>query len=365
MTEELKKTPLYQVHLAAGARMVPFGGWCMPLQYRDILEEHRAVRERAGLFDVSHMGEIMVRGAGAESLIQGVVTNDVQAMSDGQVIYSPMCNENGGVLDDLLVYRLEKGSYLLVVNASNKDRDLEWIIGHAAKDTVVEDISEKTALLALQGPRAADILRTLAVFEPDTMGYYRFVRGEVAGVGCLVSRTGYTGEDGFEIYLNSGDAPGVWRALLEAGEDHGLAPAGLGARDTLRLEASLPLYGHELNEKITPLEAGLGRFVKLEKGYFFGREALMRQQGKLARRLAGLTMEDRGVPRAGYQVTVNREQIGWITSGGYTPTLDKYLAMAYLSSGIMPGDRVAVIIRGKEYSAAVLSLPLYKRPPKK
>jgi len=365
VAEELKKTPLYDAHLAAGARMVPFGGWAMPLQYRDILEEHRAVRGRAGLFDVSHMGEIMVRGSGALKLLQYILTNDITAMVDGQVMYSLMCNANGGVLDDILVYRLEKERYLLVVNAANKDRVLTWIMDQSGDGAAVEDITDQTALLALQGPRSAEIMTALAGFNPGLVGGFRFVRGGVAGIGCLVSRTGYTGEDGFEIFLYAGDAVSMWQKLLAAGEPHGLAPAGLGARDTLRLEASLLLYGHELTEEITPLEAGLGRFVKLEKNSFIGREALFKQRGHLSRRLAGLTMLERGVPRAGYTVSVGGKVSGWVTSGGYAPTLDAYLAMAYLPDMVRPGDRAEVLIRGKERQAVVTPMPFYKRDRRK
>lgn len=364
LAEELKRTSLYGLHTALGAQMVPFGGWAMPLRYRDILEEHRAVRERAGLFDVSHMGEIMVRGPRAEGLVQGLVTNDISGMKDGQVIYSPMCAGDGGVLDDLLVYRLEAGRYMLVVNAANTGRDLEWIMDHAGDGAEVEDISDRTALLALQGPRALEILRPLAGFDPGHTGRYRFVRGKVAGVECIVSRTGYTGEDGFELYMDAGDGAGVWQALMETGKDYGLLPAGLGARDTLRLEASLPLYGHELDENTTPLEAGLGRFVRLDKGPFTGREALERQSREgLSRRLAGLSMVDRGVPRAGYTVLVGEVEAGAITSGGYAPSLDSCLAMAYLPPDLQPGDRAAVLIRGKKCRAEVVPLPFYKKAP--
>ncbi|MFZ5633131.1 MAG: glycine cleavage system aminomethyltransferase GcvT [Bacillota bacterium] len=362
MAEELKKTPLYEVHVAAGARMVPFGGWMMPVQYRDILEEHRAVRERAGLFDVSHMGEIIIRGPQAESLIQGLVTNDISAMEDGQVIYSPMCNQGGGVIDDLLVYRLEAGHYMLVVNAANTAGDLAWIKNQAAGKVEVSDVTGRTALLALQGPRAVEVLRPLARFNPDALGYYRFTRGRVAGMECIVSRTGYTGEDGFELYLDAADGVKLWQALMESGENTGLVPAGLGARDTLRFEASMPLYGQELDDKTTPLEAGLGRFVMPEKGPFVGREALRKQREEgLSRKLAGLSMLDRGVPRAHYPVIIGEETAGVVTSGGYAPTLDAYLAMAYVPPGVNAGDKVAVLIRGKKCGARVTPLPFYKR----
>lgn len=362
MAEELKKTPLFDLHTAAGAQMVPFGGWAMPVRYSDILEEHRAVRERVGLFDVSHMGEIILQGPRAGEIVQGLVTNDVSGMQDGQVIYSPMCAADGGVLDDLLVYRLEAGRYMLVVNASNTGRDLTWVREYAGRNAGVEDVSDRTALLALQGPGALDTLRPVAGFDPGVLGSYRFVNGEVAGVKCIVSRTGYTGEDGFELYADAGEAAGLWQALMESGRGFGIMPVGLGARDTLRFEASLPLYGHELNEKTTPLEAGLGRFVKLEKGSFTGRDALLRQSREgLSRRLAGLSLVDRGVPRANYPVIIGEEAAGVVTSGGYAPTLDAYLAMAYVPAVIKPGDRVAVLIRGKKCGAGIVPLPFYRR----
>ncbi|MHB8918166.1 MAG: glycine cleavage system aminomethyltransferase GcvT [Desulfocucumaceae bacterium] len=362
MAVELKKTPLYDLHTAAGAQMVPFGGWAMPVRYSDILEEHRAVRERVGLFDVSHMGEIMLQGPRAGEIVQGLVTNDVSGMQDGQVIYSPMCAEDGGVLDDLLVYRLEAGRYMLVVNASNTPRDLAWVREFAGGEAGVEDVSDSTALLALQGPGALEALMPLSGFNPGDLGSYRFARGEVAGVKCIVSRTGYTGEDGFELYVDSGEAAGLWRALMESGRGLGIMPVGLGARDTLRFEASLPLYGHELNEKTTPLEAGLGRFVKLEKGPFTGRESLLRQSREgLSRLLVGLSLVDRGVPRANYPVIIGEEAAGVVTSGGYAPTLDAYLAMAYVPSGVKSGDRVAVLIRGKKCGADIVPLPFYRK----
>ncbi|MFZ5648480.1 MAG: glycine cleavage system aminomethyltransferase GcvT [Bacillota bacterium] len=362
MAENLRKTPLYDVHAAAGAKIIEFGGWAMPVQYSDILEEHRAVRERAGLFDVSHMGEIEVRGPEAESFLQSLITNDVSVMEDGGIIYGLLCHEGGGVVDDILVYRLSSGNYMLVVNASNTQKDLEWIKGRVRGNVQIADKSGETALLALQGPGSVDVLKPLAGFDPDSIRYYRFVEGEVAGVRCLVSRTGYTGEDGFELCLSAGDAVRVWQALMESGRPRGIVPAGLGARDTLRFEASLPLYGHELSDSITPLEAGLGRFVKLEKGDFAGREALLKQSREgLTRRLEGLSMEDRGIPRAGYQVAIGGIPSGWVTSGTYSPTLDANLAMAYLPSGIKEGDRVSVLIRGRECRARVVPLPFYKR----
>jgi len=360
--ENIKKTPLYQLHLAAGAKMIDFGGWLMPVQYRDILEEHRCVRERVGLFDVSHMGEITVSGPGAQRLVQQLITNDIAPMDDGRVIYSPMCNKAGGVVDDILVYRLSAGSYMLVVNAANAAKDLAWIKEHNRGDADIIDISGETALLALQGPRALDVLRPLAGFDPESLKYYRFISGEVAGESCLVSRTGYTGEDGFELYTGSDHAARVWQTIMDAGGIHGIMPVGLGARDTLRFEAALPLYGHELNEDITPLEAGLGRFVRLQKDFFNGSQALRDQsQQGLSRRLAGLSMEERGIPRAGYPVIIEGRQQGWVTSGTHCPTLGGSYATAYVPPGVREGDGVEISIRNKNCRARVVPLPFYRK----
>ncbi|MFZ5596864.1 MAG: glycine cleavage system aminomethyltransferase GcvT [Bacillota bacterium] len=358
---EGKKTPLYEVHMAAGAKMVYFGGWLMPLQYTGILEEHRNVRGAAGLFDVSHMGEIAVRGGGAGALIQRLVTNDISVLEDGGVMYSPMCNEAGGVLDDLLVYRFSENSYMLVVNAANTKKDMEWIRYNNGGADII-DLSAETALVAVQGPRSPEILRSVASFDPGVLGYYRFREGYVAGADCIVSRTGYTGEDGFEIYVPAAEGVKVWEELAGAGAIYGLSPAGLGARDTLRFEASLPLYGHELDESTTPLEAGLGRFVRPGKGEFCGKGALLEQWRKgVPRLLAGLAMEERGIPRAGHSVFQGEAVAGKVTSGTYAPTLDANMAMAYLPPGTVEGSRVSVGIRGKKLGARVMTLPFYRR----
>ena len=278
----LKRTPLYEAHRAAGARIVPFAGWEMPVQYAGVIDEHRAVRSAAGLFDVSHMGEVRVRGAGAQDFLQRLTPNDVAKLADGQAHYSGLLTERGTYLDDLLVYRLAADDYLVVVNAANRERDVAWIEGRAAefgRDVEVADRSDDYALLALQGPRAAAILGPLATPDVTAIRYYHFGHGEVDGVPALISRTGYTGEDGFELYVAPDDARRLWDRLLAAGREEGLAPAGLGARDTLRLEAAMALYGHELDEETTPYEAGLGWVVKLDKGDFVGREALRRAEG--------------------------------------------------------------------------------------
>jgi len=373
--ESLKRTPLYEYHLKLGARMVPFGGWEMPVQYSSVIEEHRAVRQAAGLFDVSHMGEFEVSGPQALDLIQLVTTNNAAKLAVGQVQYSLMCYENGNVVDDILVYRLGENRYWLVVNAGNTQKDWEWI--NVARQRAglhnveLSNRSDEIALLALQGPKAEEILQplaqgvALAQMEPFTLK----TGVTVAGVQTLViSRTGYTGEDGFEIYVKAEDAAALWETLLEAGEEEGLLPCGLGARDTLRFEAKLPLYGHEISDQHNPLEAGLGFAVKLKKGVdFIGREALakLKEQG-LARKLVGIEMIDRGIPRQGYPVAVGGEIVGEVTTGSFSPTLEKNIGLAYVPVAYSNvGTEVEVIIRGRPLKARVVETPFYRSPHKR
>jgi glycine cleavage system T protein (aminomethyltransferase) len=362
----LKRTPLYDEHRALGARLVEFSGWEMPVQYSGILDEHRAVRERAGLFDVCHMGEFHIEGPGALDFLQGLVPNNVARLADGQALYTQICNEQAGTLDDLLIYRLADVRYMAVVNAGTMEGDWAWFTKQAAghADMTLSNDSDTTGLIALQGPRALEILQPLTATKLDAIAYYHFAEGTVAGISCLISRTGYTGEDGFELYCASGDVVILWRALLEAGAPHGLIPAGLGARDTLRLEAGYCLYGHELNEQTSPLEAGLGWSVKLEKGHdFIGREALLaqKQQG-LPRKLVGIELRDRGVPRADYVILRDGKPIGVLTSGTVGPTLGKAIGMGYVSpENAAPGTEIAIDIRGKAVPAAIVPLPFYKR----
>jgi len=359
---EVKKTPLYALHLAAGAKMVDFAGWMMPIQYRGILEEHRAVREQAGLFDVSHMGEIRISGPGSMELVQRLITNDACSLPHGRVLYSPMCQPDGGLVDDLLVYRMGELDFLLVVNAANKDKDLAWIRSHGGA-VLIEDQSDTTAQLAIQGPLAATILQRLTPVDLTPIRYYSYVHGRVSGEDCLISRTGYTGEDGFEIYLSPEAAPRLWERLLTAGTAEGLQPVGLGARDTLRFEAALPLYGQELSEGTTPLEAGLDKFIAWHKEDFIGRAALLAQrEAGLTRKLVGLAMVDRGIPRPGYPVRCENREIGFITSGTFAPTLGQNLAMAYVEKAYAGVDQgVEVVIRDKGHKARVVPRPFYKR----
>ncbi|WP_276352155.1 glycine cleavage system aminomethyltransferase GcvT [Cohnella caldifontis] len=362
----MKRTPLFPYYAGYPAvRCIDFGGWELPVQFYGIQMEHDAVRGQAGLFDVSHMGEIWVTGQYAETFLQQLTTNDVSRLKPGQAQYTLMCVPEGGVVDDLLAYKIAPDQFLLVVNASNAEADFEWLNEHLIGDVVLEDRSERTALLALQGPLAARIMARVAADDVGELPPFHFrFDAEVCGRKAIVSRTGYTGEDGFEIYVDAGDAPHVWTGLLQAGEPDGLIPAGLGARDTLRFEARLPLYGQELSKRITPLEAGLGMFVKLDKtGGFIGREALARQKEEgLKRKLVGLEMVDRGIPRSHYPVFVQNRTVGEITTGTQSPTLKRRLGLALLDSEYAGlGTEVWVDIRGKRLKAVVVKTPFYKK----
>jgi aminomethyltransferase len=362
MEATLRRTPLHGEHIRLGAKLVPFAGYEMPVQYpAGITAEHRAVREAAGLFDVSHMGEFVVSGPGALDLLQRATVNDARAVAVGQAQYSAMCRPSGGVIDDLLVYRFAD-HWMLVVNASNREKDWDWLVEQArGTGARLEDRSDETALLALQGPRARAILGPLASVDVEAVGYYRFTEGRVAGRDALVAATGYTGEDGFELYLSADDAAHVWCALLDAGGAQGLAPAGLGARDSLRLEMGYALYGNDLDEEHTPLEAGLGWITKLDKGDFVGRDALVAQKQRgLERKLVGLRLLERGFPRPGYEVLEDGRPVGVVTSGTVSPTLGVGIAMAWVPSRLSaPGARVDVSLRGKPVPAEVVRPPFY------
>ncbi|HET8998903.1 MAG TPA: glycine cleavage system aminomethyltransferase GcvT [bacterium] len=365
MDEPLKRTPLYAAHVAAGARMIPFGGWEMPVQYSGIMEEHRAVRTRAGLFDVSHMGEVDLVGPGAGPLVQRLVTNDVGRVALNQAQYTPMCTPEGGVIDDLLVYHVGRDHFMLVVNAANTVEDLAWIREHAAGDVRITDRTAEIALLALQGPRAQEVLARLTAAPLEAIRYYWFLDGvEVAGRRALVSRTGYTGEDGFELYVNATHAAHVWNAVLEAGRDAGILPAGLGARDTLRLEAGILLHGNDMDKTITPLEVGLGWTVKLGKGEFIGAAALARQKSLgLSRRLVGFTLRERVIARHGFPIQENGRVVGSVTSGSFGPTVENSIGLGFVPpTDAEPGRRIAIEIRGRAVEGTVTKLPFYKRP---
>lgn len=363
--EALKRTPFYPLYAAyPDARCIDFGGWELPVQFTGIQKEHEAVRTRAGLFDVSHMGEFYVTGAGAEAFLQRMTTNDVTRLGDGQAQYTLLCNPEGGTVDDLLVYRLGEERYLLVVNASNIGKDFEWLRSHLEGGIQLENRSDDTVLLALQGPLAEQILSAVTDTDLQALKPFHFVeRAAVCGTEVLLSRTGYTGEDGFELYAPVQAAQALWNGLLEAGEPLGLTPAGLGARDTLRFEAKLPLYGQELSPTISPLEAGLGIFVKLDKGDFIGREALAKQkEAGVPRKLVGLEMIDRGIPRPHYPVYADGVRIGEVTTGTQSPTLKRNLGLALVDAAYAAiGTKLSVDIRGKQLQAEVVKAPFYKK----
>ncbi|WP_223066670.1 glycine cleavage system aminomethyltransferase GcvT [Paenibacillus caui] len=365
---DLLRTPLFPCYSDfPGARCIDFGGWELPVQFEGIQKEHEAVRTRAGLFDVSHMGEFIVEGVGALAFLQHMLTNDVSVLKPGDVQYTLMCYPDGGVVDDLLVYCLADNKYMLVVNASNISKDWDWLREHQAENVQMTDVSASTALIALQGPLAAQILMDAAGAAAIPASPFTFLMNvELFGGKVIVSRTGYTGEDGFEIYALADNAGTIWRGLFSVGAAHGLVPAGLGARDTLRFEAKLPLYGQELSATISPLEAGVGYFVKWNKGDFIGRSALERQ--KLAgpkRKLVGIEMIDRGIPRSHYPVFADGVQIGEVTTGTQSPTLKRNLGLALVDSKYAAiGTKVEVEIRGKRLKAEVVKAPFYKNTPK-
>lgn len=364
-TAQLKETPLASCHRRAGARMVDFAGWNMPVQYRSIIQEHTAVRTRVGLFDVSHMGEFIVKGSAAHDFLQHMVANDLNKLSKpNMALYTQFVMPHGGTVDDLIVYRRE-ADFLLVVNASNIGKDWNWLTRHAARfnDVSMEDASEATALLALQGPSAAPLMKELAGDEIDRLPSFHYAEGTAGGIEIGFGRTGYTGEDGFEIFVDPGDAERLWDLLLERGQAFGIEPCGLGARDTLRLEAGLPLYGHELDEETSPLESGLGWSVKLEKGEFLGREALLKQKsGGLAKTCVCLKVDGKALPRQEYAVLKDGVKVGAVTSGSQGIFVGYPIAMAFVPPACATiGDALAVEIRNTQAPATVVRRPFYKR----
>ncbi len=358
-----RKTSLYDCHIVCGGKMVPFAGYLLPVQYQSgVIKEHMAVREKAGLFDVSHMGEVLIEGPDALKNINYILTNDFTNMYDGQVRYSPMCNHEGGVVDDLIVYRYHQTKYLIVVNAANREKDVKWMKEHLHGEVVFTDISDELSQIALQGPKAEAIVRKLAKDEDIPQKYYSFVpESMVGGIKCILSQTGYTGESGYELYVKNEDAPKLWNILLEAGKEEGLIPCGLGARDTLRLEAAMPLYGHEMNDDIDPLETGLKFAVKMKKEDFIGKKAI-EEKGDFTRKRVGLKMVGRGIAREGESVFVGEKKIGWITSGTHCPYIGYAIAMAMLDIDYIElGTKVEVEIRKKRIEAEVIPLPFYKK----
>ncbi|HYT31729.1 MAG TPA: glycine cleavage system aminomethyltransferase GcvT [Thermoanaerobaculia bacterium] len=360
----LRRTPLYALHRELGAKMVDFGGWEMPVQYEGILEEHRAVRERVGLFDVSHMGKFELTGSDALPALQSLTPNDVGRLADGRCHYSAFLTERGRgtFVDDLLVYRRAADSYLVVVNAGNTPKDFQWAKAHAQGDLRLEDKSAAYALIAVQGPLAAAVMSRVSQPDPSDLPYYGFRDSQVLGSPALVSRTGYTGEDGFEIYLDPQYAEKVFRGLLEAGRPEGVVPCGLGARDTLRLEAKMALYGNDIDDTVTPWEADLGWIVKMKKGDFLGRDALERQKEQgVPRKLVGFEMVDRGIARHGYPAQTPAGE-GVVTSGTHSPTLGHPIGLALVPSGAQTvGTEFEVDIRGRRARARIVETPFYKR----
>jgi len=364
----LLRTPLFEEYKVLGGKTIDFGGWELPVQFSSIKEEHEAVRTAAGLFDVSHMGEIEVTGKDSLKYLQKMMTNDVSKLKNEGALYSAMCYENAGTVDDLLIYKFSDDHYLLVVNASNIEKDFGWLLSHVEGDVKVENKSNEMAQLALQGPKAVEILQRLTALNVSEIKYFTFKNEvQIAEKSALVSRTGYTGEDGFEIYCAAEDVAKIWNVLLEAGKADGLKPCGLGARDTLRFEATLALYGQELTKDITPLEAGIGFAVKLNKEEnFFGKEVLKQQkENGIPRKLVGIEMIDKGIPRSHYPVYLNDELIGEVTSGTQSPTLKRNIGLALIKTEFSAlGTELEVEIRNKKLKAVVVATPFYKRDKK-
>lgn len=352
------KTPFYDIHRSLGAKMLSFHGWEMPLQYSGIIDEHINTRTNVGLFDVSHMGRFEVKGPDAYDCIQTLVTNDISKLNDHQALYSPICHDSGGIIDDLIIYRIGREKFLVVVNASNREGDLDWIVKHS-KSAVVENISDKTALLALQGPLAQKVLeKTMVGVNLDLLKPFGIAIANVFGVECVISRTGYTGEDGFELFFDSSKMD-IWNKLMQSGSRFNIKPNGLGARDTLRLEAGLMLYGNDINENTTPLEVPLKWTVKFEKKEFIGREALLTQQ--INRKLVGFEVQEKRIARHGNEVLVDGEKAGFVTSGSFSPTIKKSIGFCFVPLRVLPNQLIEINISGKLYKAKVSSTRFYRR----
>ncbi len=355
---ELKKTALHDIHVKLGARMVPFAGFHMPIQYHSIRDEHVRVRTTVGVFDVSHMGEIVITGPKALDMVQKVTINDAAKLEVGQVQYSAMCYPDGGIVDDLLVYRFND-RYMLVVNAANKDKDLQWILQNKIEGCQIEDQSDQITQLAVQGKKAEETLQKLTAVDLSGIKFYWFVEDELAGVPMIISRTGYTGEPGFELYFANEHAEHVWNAVMEAGKEFDIEPIGLGARDTLRLEKKMCLYGNDIDETTNPIEAGLGWITKLDKGDFIGREALLKvkEEGP-KRKLVAIVLEGQGFPRKGYKIFKDGQEIGQVTSGTVSPILNKGIALGYVKREFSKvGTELQVDIRGKKVPATIIKPP--------
>ncbi len=365
--EDLKKTPLNRVHRDLGGKMVDFGGWDMPVQYSGVIAEHLRTRQHSGLFDVSHMGEFWVEGEDAIEFVNRLTTNDVTKLVDGQAQYSALTRENGTVVDDLLVYRFDEGKLLLVVNASTTEKDWDWITSHLKDENItLTNVSADYCQIAVQGKDALEIVQKLTDTNLEEIKYYHFTVGKVNGIDAIISRTGYTGEDGFEVYANKDYAERLWNKFLEVGnfgDENGILPCGLAARNTLRLESAMSLYGHEISDEITPLEANLGWICKLNKGEFSGREALQKQkESGLKRKLVGFEMKDRGIARDDFNVYINDKKVGFVTSGSPAPFLKKNIGLAFVPSEFANiGQEIKIDVRGKHLAAEIVPTPFYKR----
>lgn len=360
---EPKKTALYEVHQKLGAKIVEFGGYLMPVQYKGIIEEHKRVRNSVGIFDVSHMGEFLIKGEKAQEYLQKMTLNDVTKLVDNRAQYSGMCYENGGMVDDLVIERFHD-HYMVIVNASNREKDFRWMKQHVIPEVELTDISDDFSLFAVQGRNAETTLQKLTDLNLSEIKYYWFREGKIAGVDAVISRTGYTGEDGFEVGIDARQSIDVWEAILEAGQEFEIAPIGLGARDTLRLEMKYCLYGNDIDETTNPIEAGLGWITKLDKGDFIGRDAIIRamEQG-ITRRLVGFELKDRAFPRHGYKIMKDGKEIGHVTSGTFSPSLDKGIGIGYINKPFNQVDTLITIsIRGRDVPAQVVKTPFYQRP---
>jgi aminomethyltransferase len=360
----MKKTAFTEIHRSLGAKLVEFAGFEMPVQYSGIIDEHQAVRKNVGVFDVTHMGEFIVRGKDAGAFLQRMTINDVSKLFEGRVQYSAMCYDNGGIVDDLLIYHCGD-HYMLVVNASNTQKDFDWLHSHISGDVQLQDLSDSYSLLAVQGPHSLATLQKLTKMNLSPIEYYHFVRGTLAGVDMIISRTGYTGEIGFELYFDSGAAVGknVWDAVFKAGEGFGIKPIGLGARDTLRLEMAYCLYGNDIDQTTNPLEAGLGWITKLNKGDFVGRSVIAKvKESGLSRKLVGFNLSEKAVARHGYPMTAGGAEVGHVTSGTFSPTLERAIGLGYVKAGWNDvGKTVQVVIRGKEVAASVVNVPFVQK----
>jgi aminomethyltransferase len=363
METELKKTPLYEEHVKLGAKMVPFGGWNMPVQYSNVIEEHMATRKAAGLYDISHMGEFIVSGDKALEFLQKMVTNDISKLNDKQACYTCLCYENGTVVDDLFVYKLGEKEYFIVVNGSTIDKDFDWLNKHKIDGVELRNVSDYIAKIDVQGPKAQEVVQKLTDFDLNKLKRFYYDKIKIGAVDeeITISRTGYTGEDGFETFFDPKYAALMWNKFLEAGKGLGLRPCGLGARDTLRVEASYSLYGHEIDEELTPIEAGLGFIVKLNKD-FIGREVLQKQkEDGTEKKLICFEMIDRAVPREHYDINVSNEKVGFVSSGTFSPLFKKGIGMGYVKAELSNvGNEISITIRGKTYKAVIVKRPFYQ-----